>query len=433
MPSEDRAKRTIKKLLWVYIIMLLIEGGLRKWFVPFLSEPLLIARDPIVLLIYLVALQGGLFPRNGFVAVTIIMALMAFFFGLIAESSNLIVTVYGMRINFLQIPLIFVIGQALDYRDVVQIAKVMIILAVPQIAIMVLQFISPQGSFINRNVGGGEGIMGALGKFRPPGTFSFITGPAAYFPLVLAFVIGLMIHEGKKYTWLCAIGAVCAALAVPVSISRLLALSSAIVLLTAIYAYIRLPNPPKVLLRGMVVGAIVLLIVPLLPVFDDATEAFTERMVTSTGGEAGGVREEVAGRYFSGMITYPLKAMGEAPITGHGIGKGSNVGARLLTGERNFLLGESEWEKAILEMGPLLGFLFIIVRVAIVVFIFRYANSALSRGNAMPILIFSSCFLLILNGQWGPPMILGFAVLGGGLALAATKTSSVENEAQAST
>ncbi len=425
MAKKIGTKGIIKLLLWLYIGLLLAEGALRKWFLVPLSEPLLIVRDPIVVLIYLMAFRAKLFPINGFVMATVFMGFLAFVFGALSGESSVIVTLYGMRINFLQIPLIFVIGQTLDYKDCVKIGKVLIILAIPQIMIMVLQFSSGQGAWINRQVGGGEGIMGALGKYRPPGTFSFITGPAAYFPLVLAFVIAFLLHEGKRFTWLCYIGAGCVMLAIPVSISRLLALTCALVMGAATYAFYRLPNPPKLIMRAIGAAALLLIIVPMLPVFDEATETFTARWVNSTGDDVEGVKEEILGRLVYGLVGLPVNAMGKSPITGHGIGVGSNVGAKMLTGTATFLMGESEWEKAIMEMGPMLGLGFIILRIALVIFLFRFAMSALGRGNAMPLLIFAANFMLILNGQWGPPTILGFAVLGGGLTLAATKTSSL--------
>ncbi|MBC2594548.1 hypothetical protein H5P28_09785 [Ruficoccus amylovorans] len=421
-------KGLIKLLLWAYIALLLGEGALRKWFLVPLSEPLLIVRDPIVVLIYLLAFRANLFPVNGFVIASIFMGFMAFLFGALSSESSVIVTLYGMRINFLQIPLIFVIGQVLDYKDCVQIGKVLIALALPQVLIMVLQFSSPQGAWINSQVGGGEGIMGALGRYRPPGTFSFITGPAAYFPLVLAFVIAFLLHEGRRYTWLCYIGAASVMLAIPISISRLLALTCALVMLAATYAFYRLPNPPKLIIRSVGAAALILVVVPMLPVFDTATETFTARWVSSTGEDVEGFKEEVVGRFLYGLVGLPFNALFEAPLTGHGIGVGSNVGAKMLTGEVTFLMGESEWQKAIMEMGPMLGLGFIVLRLMLVVFLFRYAFSALGRGNAMPLLLFTSCFTLVLNGQWGPPTILGFAILGSGLTLAATKTSSLSAE-----
>src|SRR2546421_12220179 len=65
--EQSPAVRGVRVLIWLYLILLLIEGALRKWAVPTLSDPLLIIRDPVVLAIYLLAWRANLFPRNGFV------------------------------------------------------------------------------------------------------------------------------------------------------------------------------------------------------------------------------------------------------------------------------------------------------------------------------------------------------------------------------
>ena len=54
----------IKKLIWVYFLLLLFEGALRKWFLPGLSQGLLIIRDPIVIWIYYLCYAQGVFPLN---------------------------------------------------------------------------------------------------------------------------------------------------------------------------------------------------------------------------------------------------------------------------------------------------------------------------------------------------------------------------------
>ncbi len=43
----------INRLIWIYFWLLITEGIFRKWLVPGLSDAFLLARDPIVLLIYL--------------------------------------------------------------------------------------------------------------------------------------------------------------------------------------------------------------------------------------------------------------------------------------------------------------------------------------------------------------------------------------------
>ena len=54
----------IKKLIWAYFLLLLFEGALRKWFLPGLSQGLLIIRDPLVILIYYLSYTKGVFPLN---------------------------------------------------------------------------------------------------------------------------------------------------------------------------------------------------------------------------------------------------------------------------------------------------------------------------------------------------------------------------------
>ena len=43
--------KTIKFLLWSYLVLLIFEGALRKWVFPGAADALLIIRDPIVILI----------------------------------------------------------------------------------------------------------------------------------------------------------------------------------------------------------------------------------------------------------------------------------------------------------------------------------------------------------------------------------------------
>jgi hypothetical protein len=110
----------------------------------------------------------------------------------------------------------------------------------------------------------------------------------------------------------------------------------------------------------------------------------------------------------------------DAPLLGHGIGMGSNVAARLLSGTPDINLAEEEWGKNILEMGPFLGLAFIAFRFALAFHLGRRAWDALrEEGNALPLMLLTACFIPLIQGQLGPPTILGFAVVGPGLLLAA--------------
>src|SRR5437660_12381271 len=60
--------RNIRRLIYLYLFLLIIEGALRKWIVPQFSNPLLLVRDPVVLAIYFLAWRARVFPRNAFIS-----------------------------------------------------------------------------------------------------------------------------------------------------------------------------------------------------------------------------------------------------------------------------------------------------------------------------------------------------------------------------
>src|SRR5438128_1892579 len=49
--SQLSIDKTLKRLIWLYFWLLIFEGVFRKWIVPQLANPLLLVRDPVLLLI----------------------------------------------------------------------------------------------------------------------------------------------------------------------------------------------------------------------------------------------------------------------------------------------------------------------------------------------------------------------------------------------
>ena len=58
--TNQRVIINLKRLIWVYFFLLIFEGVFRKWLLPQFSDVLLVVRDPVVLLIYAVAIKSGL-------------------------------------------------------------------------------------------------------------------------------------------------------------------------------------------------------------------------------------------------------------------------------------------------------------------------------------------------------------------------------------
>jgi hypothetical protein len=93
--------------IWMYFLLLLFEGVLRKWVVPSLSNVLLVVRDPVVLLIYFLSFRAQIFPRNYFLLFGGWLALLCLVAGLVAPGNTLSVALFGFRANFLHLSLVF--------------------------------------------------------------------------------------------------------------------------------------------------------------------------------------------------------------------------------------------------------------------------------------------------------------------------------------
>ena len=126
-------------------------------------------------------------------------------------------------------------------------------------------------------------------------------------------------------------------------------------------------------------------------------------------------------------FSQPIDTIERTPTFGYGIGVGTNVGARLLSGRTGFLLAEDEWGRVIMELGPLLGVAFIAFRICLTVFLGSIAFRAMRRDNdLLPMLIYSAAAWIIMMNQWGQATQLGFAVAGGGLLLASVNRDDDE-------
>src|SRR5712691_235974 len=144
----DRSKtiRHIRALIWLYLVLLVFEGALRKWIVPQFSNPLLIIRDPVVIAIYLLALRARIFPFNRYVISLGIIGVLSMIAGVIVLSPYipmkpiLEVTLFGFRSNFLHLPLIFVMGAVMNEEDVKKIGWWILVGMIPMGLIMVAQF-----------------------------------------------------------------------------------------------------------------------------------------------------------------------------------------------------------------------------------------------------------------------------------------------------
>jgi hypothetical protein len=160
------------------------------------------------------------------------------------------------------------------------------------------------------------------------------------------------------------------------------------------------------------------------PIFREGVNVLSTRFSEVAEATEQSVARGLIARVFVGFSESAF-VIGKAPLFGYGLGIGTNAGANILTGHSMFLLTEGEWSRILLESGPLLGLAYILWRVALTMRIGWECLKSVRLGNILPLFIFAAVVMSLLNGQFGQPTILGFAVFGAGLALAATKTESL--------
>jgi hypothetical protein len=412
----------LRTLLWVYLWLLILEGSIRKWIVPQLDTPLLVVRDPLVIWIYIVALQQRLSFNSAFFIPNLILAICTAITATIFGYGNPLVTAYGLRTDFLQIPLIFLMPQILNRDDVIAMGRFILYLSIPTAVLVIIQFRSPIDALVNKGA-----FVTHFGTVRPSGPFSFIAGLVSYYALVASFLFYGYLERRAYKIWLIVVVTFTLLLSSACSGSRSCLFSVAIVAAVAVLC---------VVMRGkggvglMIAAVVIALLVPVLSsfsIFQQGTEQLQGRFAegAANGEDAGGL----VGR-FAGTMAGPLSELGDVMLFGHGLGLGTNVGATLAWHTTGTFYGgsEEEWGRLIYECGSIFGFLLVLFRIALAVAIGRAAYFAVRDGNLLPILIYAGCGLNLLNGQWGVPTTLGFAMFGGGLVLAACEVPEDEEE-----
>jgi hypothetical protein len=407
----------IRNLIWLYIILWLGEGALRRWFLPGLAQPLLLVRDPVVLVIYYLASSNKLFPSNFFITSGILLAVLTFLNAMFLGHGSMFVALYGVRCDFLHVPLIFIMAKVLRRKDIIMLARVAVLMVIPYTLLLVAQFYEPQDAWVNKGVGDtteGAGFAGALDRFRPPGTFSFITGPAELYPMITACWLVLLLAD-KLPIWL-AIPSGCAILvAIPISISRSLFLGVAIVAIAGVVAMcVGGRFSVKLLFQFILAGGVLSWLALQSSAFKDGMEAFTARWQVATT-DQGGFKEAIVDRVLGDLFG----SFDSVRVSGLGTGFSTNVGQKLITTEVGFGASEGEWGRLLFDNGFILGGMVIIYRVALTCSVVFGSFRAWRRRSPYSLIFAASAFMLLFNGQWGQATTLGSAVIAGGLTLAA--------------
>jgi hypothetical protein len=446
---RERGRRRLVKLIMLIYLLLIFEGAIRKWMFPSLGQVLFFVRDPFVLLAYVMALRHGFFPKgNGILLTGLALGVCAVLLVGVqtlsptASSGGAILAVYGWRNYFFYIPLAFVIGEAFERPDIERLVRWTLILAIPTAVLVFVQFISPMDSPINVGIGGMKelqfhGLNTDGDHTRPMGFFTSDLGEKGFTVSALAMALSLwLLPAARRYVklWLL-VTCTCAALAcLAVSGSRGAMLHSGIVVVGAIAC--------AFLVRGRGVSAraviwptlIVVAAVVLYPIlFPDAFEAFTTRWTNAAAAETPAFGSlGIFGRALYGFVDF-FNLMGDTPLAGYGLGLAGN--ARLTLGieiEGLKHWAETDWARQIVDLGPVVGVIFIGYRIFFTGWLGLQSLAGARRiHDPLPFLLFSFIGVDLLYGLLtGHGSVNGYVWLFTGFSLAAARAPLADTAAE---
>jgi hypothetical protein len=408
----------IKKLIWAYFFLLLFEGALRKWFLPGLSQGLLIIRDPLVIWIYYLCYQHGVFPLNNkYLQKCFQWVCLAVVLSFIINRTHPATIIYGARTNLLHFPLIFIMARVLTFKDVLTFGKAFLLLALPMTWIVAEQFQADRFDEINTAAGGiGHQMMTSGDKVRASGTFSFVSGIVFYYCFTVAFIIYGLLVKGSFPKWMIYLGSSATLLAMVTAGSRaVIAESLQVIGCICFLAYYRPSEFGKIATSVFAFSTLALILYSQIDLFEEGLSFLSLRFEEAANIEGNPIEAYFA-RYFDIIKAPYYYSMFIDWLGNSGLGGATRAGAAL-GGKGGG--AEISWSRPIIENGVIVGGLFIIWRIWLTKDLLSTCIKAVKKGSYLGIFLFGASGPILLFSPLGQPTNLGFAAFGGGLCLTA--------------
>ncbi len=413
----------LKRLFWVYFLLLIFEGALRKWILPQFSAPLLLVRDPIAFWIIWEAYRTHNWPKkwSGVTGVLALGIVTLCTVQLVVLDYPWFAAVYGLRSYLLPFPVAFIMGENLDGEDLRKFGNWTLWLMMPLTAIEVMQYSTPSGSFWNAGASEGVKQIGyAGGHVRASATFSYANGPTCFVTLAAAFIFYGLANPRFAKRWLLWAAAGALVLAIPLTGSRTLVYQLAGVVLcvfvAALFGVSQLARTVKVIAALLIVFSVV----SFLPVFSEATGSLYERFSAANSAE-GGPTQSLNKRILIPITGRLVDMMASNNLLGMGVGSGANAVSRLLVGRVEFLSGEEEIVRTFHEFGWPGGVAFMLFRLFLAVWVAAKALARAREQQALAWLLAPLTFVMLTEGVLDQPTAQGFTVIAVAFSLAALK------------
>lgn len=415
----------LKKLFWVYFVLLIFEGALRKWVAPQLSGPLLIIRDPLSLLIIWEAYRTNKWPHRWTVPLAAITMLMIglFIAQIVFADTQILVGLYGLRSYLLPFPVIFIMGENLDAEDLRRMGVCTLWCLLPMTILELAQYLAPSSSLLNVGAYNGAEQIGYTGDHvRSSGTFSFAIGVCHFDTLAGALLFYGMVKERFVKKWLLWAGVFALLLSIPTTGARtLVAQLAGVVVCVAIGATVGVSQFARVL-RIIVPVVILSFLASLLPVFSQSMQSFTYRVSGANQAEGGSSQAAVYHRTIGEAVNAVSDAADSNQWLGIGMGRGAVAVQTFLNGGSEAVAGEQEFQRDLVEMGPFAGGVYILFKVFLIAMLLGPALASARDYEPLALLLIPLVFSTLFWGIPEQPTIGGFIVISAAFCIAAART-----------
>ena len=195
----------------IVFLLVVIEGALRKWFLPQFSDLLYFLKDLVLLGAYLrFFIFSKQIPKLSFPSYYIKFFLLLSVGWCVFQAFNPslgspIVGIFGLRGYLFYVPLMWLIPNLFETEDdLYRALRWYLLLAIPVCILGIVQFYSPASSPLNIYAGGIDPTAGfsGTGRLRITGTFPYISGYAIYLGVCFAVLVPLLLRpQPRLWKW----------------------------------------------------------------------------------------------------------------------------------------------------------------------------------------------------------------------------------------
>lgn len=408
------------KLFIAILLIAVFEGAMRKWVSIDWTVPLVLLRDCLAFYGAILGIRSGEMGKNikGAQALWLWSAIVVLWglLQLIVNESSPVVLAVGVRFWLLYLWFAYAAAITLTAADFRYIGKVLIWLAVLMVPLAVMQYYAPPTDVLNKALDDDTtGVfLVVAGVVRTTATFSFALGYSTYLAIVTPFVLALLEpgYRARGGWWMARILIFVLSVGTLVSGSRSALLmfgGMLFVFVICTFLFSRMARMDNFILRFPLLLAV---LVAASYFFINAADTLQQRFELAAESEDISMRVE-------DMFLGEAVAYEQWTFLGEGIGAGTNFAAVEETGERGFMLAETETARTLLE-GGLIGVAFIGLKLLVIFLgLRRSLVIARSSGDILPLMLWVTLAIALLAwsiiGQL-TVNVLGCLLLGLGIA-----------------